>query len=513
LQIADAFRVSRRFDDSGRLPGARFVLPWGALYGSEPINDAAQQVKQFARIGNGSAVAVSEGPRPLSSTEKPTKPDSGTTNRPVAESPGPSGAKPNMQKIISTMPTVDAAAAPQDVPVARAPETVVPAANQRDTLVVDPQHPGAIPTIAAACARAEDGAVIEIRHTGRMREGAIELGDRHLTVRAATGYRPIIEFAVNQFDLGGREPRLFDIRRGSLSLIGLDVHVIADSAISAQPWTTVASRGADVQIDGCTVTVHSVAGAISSVVRFLSSDMDDPMAASPSETPPTRPQLQVRNAFFVGMNHLVRIQPSVRVRMEIENCVLDVQENLLAVTGGMDRAIQAAVNEIEIRRATVRTRHGLVSYEANEARPWLPRLEITCTDNLFANEGDAPWIRFRSPRSADELRGLLRWKGMNNSYDSDAAFWEIGNTTLNGSEVQYWDDWMRSPARDEIKAERGSIEFAGPSADAAQWQRTRLHFKPISSAVADGMASDGGSRGADLSLIPPPPYERDTAAR
>jgi hypothetical protein len=98
---------------------------------------------------------------------------------------------------------------------------------------------------------------------------------------------------------------------------------------------------------------------------------------------------------------------------------------------------------------------------------------------------------------------------MNNSYDNAAGFWQIESTSTTGSEMVYWDEWTRY----EIKAERGNIEFTGPVGDSSPWQRSRLHFKPISSAVADGMASDGGSRGADLNLIPQPPYERDPSAR
>jgi hypothetical protein len=158
-------------------------------------------------------------------------------------------------------------------------------------------------------------------------------------------------------------------------------------------------------------------------------------------------------------------------------------------------------------------RNGLISYEANESRGWLARLEITTADNLFVSETESPWIRFRSPRSADELRGLLRWKGMNNSYDGATSFWQIESTTSGDLELLSWDEWTRSPARDEIKADRGRIGFAASSGDVPPGQRTRYHFKPLPSSTAGEMASDGGNRGADLNLIPPPPIEREPGSR
>jgi serine/threonine-protein kinase len=522
--IADAFRIARRTDDPNWRPvGSRYVLPWGALY-AEPVDStAAQRVKQFAR-GNGTLGTTSNDlPRPNSTSEtrndKPAKSDSNAFVRSNAESSNSGGGaklEENMKKIINTMPTTDAASVPQDANSANTRSTAdvsTTAVGSRDTLVVDPQHPGAFSTIAAACARAEDGAVIEIRYSGRLREGPIELGDRHLTIRASAGYRPIIDFSVSQFDLRGREPRLFDIRRGSLTLKDLDLHLMADAAVSSEPWAAVACRGADLQMDGCTVTVEAGAGVTSSVVRFLTSDVEDPMTAPAGETTPVRPQFQLRNSFAVGTSQLVRIQPAVRVRMEIENCALEVQENLIAVLGGMDRAIIGSVNEIEIRHATVRMRNGLISYEANESRGWLARLEITTADNLFVSETDAPWIRFRSPRPADELRGLLRWKGMNNSYDGVTTFWQIDSMTSGEFELLSWDEWTRSPARDEIKADRGRIEFATMAANTQPWQHTRYHFKPVPVAAAGEMASDGSNRGADLNLIPPPPQERENGTR
>jgi serine/threonine protein kinase len=507
--IADAFRLAHVENyGSGRPVGSRFVLPWGPLYGAElPDPAAAQRVKQIVRGGNSA---------PDVRTDKPPKADAPTNSRPGSDPSIATGSKLDMKKIISTMPTGDAASGAQEsgAPAkGSSTEPSVPAASARDTLLVDPQHPGAFATIGAACARAEDGAVIEVRHSGELREGPIELGDRHLTIRAAAGYRPTVNFAVSQFDLRGREPRLFDIRRGSLTLKDLDLHLAADAAISADPWAVVASRGADVQLEGCTVTVAAGASVISSVVRFLSSDVDDPMAAPTGEAPPPRPQFQMRNSFAVGSGQLVRVQPAVRVRIEIENCALDVQENLITVAGGMDRAIMGALNEVEIRHATVRLRSGLVSYEASESRSWLPRLEITTADNIFVSETDSPWIRFRSPRSADELRGLLRWKGMNNSYDGAASFWQIESMSGGNPETLTWDEWLRSPARDEIKADRGRIEFAAATGDVPPSQRTRFHFKPMPTGSASGMASDGGSRGADLNLVPAPPHEREPNAR
>jgi hypothetical protein len=99
---------------------------------------------------------------------------------------------------------------------------------------------------------------------------------------------------------------------------------------------------------------------------------------------------------------------------------------------------------------------------------------------------------------------------MNNSYDGVTAFWHIESMASGELELFSWDEWTRSPARDEIKADRGRIEFVAQPAATAPWQRTRYHFKPVPAAAAGEMASDGGNRGADLTIIPAPPTERES---
>lgn len=515
--VSDAFRLAHDAGDSTWRPaGARFVLPWGPLYPVNPLDSTPWNARQFVISRNDSPPANSSDPgrgqTPNESrTEKPTKSDVATGAGRPSETAGGSKPKLDMPKIMITTPAGDPATSTQagNAESRSTADTGTPPAPPRDTLVVDPRSSTDFHSLAEACARAEDGSVIEIRYAGKLREGIIDLGDRHLTIRATPGLRPTIEFAVGQFDLRGREPRLFDIRHGSLTLRDLDLRMTVDPAVGAENWSLITSRSADVNLESCTVTVEAAPGSSSTLLRLLANDVDDPMAVPAAEANPARPQFQMRNCMIVGVGGLVRLQPAFRLRVELENCAIETLDNLLAVAGGMDRSVFAAVSELEIRRCTIRLRRSLVSYEATETRTWLPRLEISAADNILVGDATSTWIRFRSPKPADELRGLLRWKGMNNSYDGVETFWEIESMIGGESERFAWEQWLKSPAREEIRAERGRLEFSTQSADYQPWQRTRDHFKPAPSRIASEMASDGGSRGADLSLIPAPPQERE----
>jgi serine/threonine-protein kinase len=513
--VSDAFRLSSDTGDAAWRPvGSRFVLPWGPLYPATPLDASSRSTKPIT-------VTRTDSPGPNDPGREPTtpesRPDKSSRSEPTTGTGRPgevaSGTKPKLEvnRIMNQPPGDAAGGSTQPGTVEnRAPVESGPAvAAQKDILVVDPASSAAFHSLAEACARAEDGAVIEIRHAGKLREGIIELGDRHLTIRAGAGVRPTIEFAVNQADLRGRNPRLFDVRLGSLALRDVDLHMTVDPAVGAESWSLITSRSADVNLENCTVTVDAPLGSSTNVLRLLANDMDDPMTAPAAVVNPPRPQFQVRNCMIVGAGGLVRLQPAVRLRVELENCAIETLDNLLTVAGGMDRVVFGAVNELEIRRSTIRLGRSLVSYEASETRTGLPRLEVNAADNILVGVGpeNAPWIRFRSPKPADELRGLLRWKGMNNSYDGVDTFWEI-ESMVGETEVFAWDQWLKSPARDEIKAERRRLEFAVTSDTSQPWLRTRDHFRLDPSQPSE-MASDGSSRGADLSLIPAPPLERE----
>jgi hypothetical protein len=518
-RVADAFRLARRGGDlAWRPPGARTVLPWGPLYlpaDRQRIARAVSPPPEVPATGRDRRqtaepkIAERKAPGdPPAVTPKPTEISTPAKASQATVSDGAPMRMPDMKKVMDNA-VVGEATPPASAANGNdtAPSDSNAAAASDGPLIVDPRGATAFHTLAAACARAEDGAVIEIRHSGKLRESPIDLGDRRLTIRAGQGFRPIIELSVAGLVLNVQEPYLFGMRRGSLVLRDLDLHIAADPAASADVWSVVASRNADVTLESCTVTVQTPPGLATTLVRLLAGDADDPMLGPNPENNPGRPQLRIRNSLVAGPGNLVRVQPGTRVRVEIENTAIETGESLLRAVAGLDRPAPSVSNELELRRATIKTA-GLVHYEAAEPRPWLPRLEVTASDNLLMGQAAVPWIVFRSPQPADELRGLLHWRGMNNSYDAIETFWAIERAVGAADAERYdWAGWNASPARDEVKADRARIEFAATPDGTPAWQRTRKHFT-VSPASSPLPASDSNPRGADLLVIPAPPLER-----
>jgi serine/threonine-protein kinase len=510
-EVADAFRIDWSPRQPGEPPpGSRFVLPWGALY-------SKVEAGEWTLPGRGlTELARNDGPPPTPSPAAvPPRDDERSAsgaNSPGANEPAPP-KMPDVKTLISGGTAGESASGASG---SRGPSPSggeSPATPpQEGVLVVDPTNRTAFRSLAAAAARAESGWTIEIRYSGVLREPPIELVERHVTVRSAPGFRPVIELEANRLEQQGREQRLFDVRRGSLTLRDLDIRMVTDAEFSEEQWTVVASRGADVQLEGCTVTVESTDGLTNSLVRFLSYEMAEPMNAPMNDANPVRPQVRLRNCLIVGAGNLLRVSSGVRVRGELSNCAVDVRDEIVVVSGGAERPAVAALNELDMRRSTIKARRGLAVLSGSDARPWLPRLEVYAADDVFVGGADAAWIQFRSPRPIDELRGLLRWKGANNSYAGLETVWQLESTSGGSTFESYdWATWQATviaPVRDEVRADRMRLEFPEMTDGSRSGSRTRHHFQPLPTSASAGSAADNASRGVDITLIPPAPGER-----
>jgi serine/threonine-protein kinase len=509
VELADAFRIDGSPRQPGESPpGARYVLPWGPLYSTAETG--------WWPHARSTEVARNDGPplKPPSALQPPREAQrpAPATNTPGSVDPPPP-KMPDVKKLVGGGAPGDSdagAAASRGTP-ANAGETAA-TPPQEGLLIVDPTNRTAFRSVAAAVARAESGWTIEIRHSGVLREPLIELAERHVTVRSAPGFRAVIEMEANRLEQQGREQRLFDVRRGSLTLRDLDIRMVTDPEFSEEHWTVVASRGADVQLEGCTVTVETTVGLTNSLVRFLSYEMAEPMTAPMNDANPVRPQLRLRNCLIVGVGNLLRVSSGVRVRSELNNCAADLRDEFLVVSGGGERPAVAALNELDVRRSTIKARGGLAMLDGSDARPWLPRLEVYAADNVFLGGPDAAWIQVRSPRPVDELRGLLRWKGANNTYAGLETVWRLESTSGGSTFETYdWPTWqatMTAPVRDEVRADRARLDFPEINDGSRPWSRTRHHFLPLPTSASAGSAADSATRGVDITLVPAPPHER-----
>jgi serine/threonine-protein kinase len=130
--------------------------------------------------------------------------------------------------------------------------------------------PGRFNSLAAACAKAADGAltIIEIHDNGPLFEPAMQLSVKHLLVRAAPGYRPLIVW-----DQGGgasnpaRSSAFFALRVGSLTLENVNVVCKWSDAAAVDSPVLFQLEDADFRASDCTFSLAGKHSAGLTAVR------------------------------------------------------------------------------------------------------------------------------------------------------------------------------------------------------------------------------------------------------
>jgi serine/threonine-protein kinase len=520
LHVADAFRIrptSRAYRlGEGNAPiGARTVLPWGPLYpeGMLALTPLASRrdpaTRPSSRTDGPPAMRRRDeagAPADANPGGAPAKPTTAGTAKPNPPMPDmPTVRMPNMEQILNGQSSETAT--PTATAAASNP-SAEPAANAT-LLVVEPRNSAAFQSLAAACERASDGSVIEIRFNGTLEEPPLVILDRHLTIRAGSGFQPTITRAGPLGGPGSDEPRLFDVRRGSLTLRGLDLRLTAASAVPA-PAAIIRSEAADITIDSCVLTVQAGDANEAYLIRAASDDAPPPMTLGTTRSMPGSMRIEMRDSLCLGGGGLL-VPAGRRVRVEVENVAIETPRQFLVLTSSAHRPAADARIEMSIRRSTFKTHGGLLLAAADAKRPWLPTLDVSAGDCIFAANDAAAWITIRGTTPTDELAQLLNWRGKSNTYDAAIeTLLRLESIDLDDSpQVFGWPEWSSSNEREEIRPNRHSVGFLSiVPAGQPVWERARNHFRLRSTDPAHGAASDGNDRGANLAEIPPSPQER-----
>ncbi|HTI50813.1 MAG TPA: serine/threonine-protein kinase, partial [Planctomycetaceae bacterium] len=124
-------------------------------------------------------------------------------------------------------------------------------------------------TLEAACSEIRrDGAVIELRFDGRRSESSVKI-NRRVEIRAARGRHPIIEFRPRVVVTDGGQVRAISLPSGSLYLVGVEMTLVVDDAISADQWTLISVEHPDaLRMERVTATVVNPRMTPASIVEL-----------------------------------------------------------------------------------------------------------------------------------------------------------------------------------------------------------------------------------------------------
>ena len=78
--------------------------------------------------------------------------------------------------------------------------------------------------------------MIELRFNGRREERPFRIA-RKLTIRAAPGFRPVLEFVPREIPAEQYPTRMITLTKGSLQLIGVELLMTVQEQIPAECWS------------------------------------------------------------------------------------------------------------------------------------------------------------------------------------------------------------------------------------------------------------------------------------
>jgi serine/threonine-protein kinase len=337
-------------------------------------------------------------------------------------------------------------------------------------------------TLEAACSSVrENGAVIELRYNGKRRESAVRI-NRKVTVRAARGYRPIVEFRPAGTASDSYQARAVWIPSGSLDLVGVDLVLSVDESVSADQWTLFSLERADMlRLQGVTLTLLNPGQRAAAAIELRpGAMMPDMPVAGVQPKPPL--EIEIADSLVRGDGDLFLVRHAEPARLAVKQSVVALQGTLLADRGHSESAHENAQLELRLEHVTCVLGGGLIRCDSGNAPRKLLPVQVSSSNSIFSNSGSGPLVGMTGNSPPQDFRGLLFWIGQNNFYDRYQTMWSIASTEGAGR-TEAWDAaaWRRNLT----EASESSPWFDGVVFSRRQWTT-----KPLAELIPSDFALD-----------------------
>lgn len=386
----------------------------------------------------------------------------------------------------------------------------------------DGSQPVSKPTLAAACAAAEDGSIIEIRQESPRPiriPTSIRLRNKKLTIRGVEGAVPWLVFTPGDEASLSQSLHMFELTQAAVEFVNLHVLLeIPEAAWSAPdaPGFAMLLGASSIQLQSVSMTVDNPANRACSVVALFTEpaaslpDTGMTMTTKANGEPGPEFEIEMRRCFVRGTADLVSLYHTMPGRISVEQCAFGLDGALLYTEGNLESISPTARVELRIKHTTAIVGNSLLRFDAgNTPRDILPVDVKSASNNIFATTTSSAFVGMRGNSGPDVTERLLNWNGERNFYEGFESFWTSQAQDFAARDFGTWRDiWMRTSGARELDPQQDGIVWSG------LWSRTELSdLKPVDFALnrtveqnpAVGGASDGADAGADLSQLPVPP--------
>lgn len=361
----------------------------------------------------------------------------------------------------------------------------------------------------AACAAAEDGSTIELAFSGTRTEKPFRVTKQNITIRAARGHKPVIEFDLDDSDSTDSAARMINVQSGPLRVVNVQLVMTVPDDAPAQRYSVFGvSRPRQVELDRVAVTIvnpRRVPAAIVDVAYEMSDMPADPSMPRPVQN--REVSLRMTDCLFRGEATLASLAWNGPLDLAIENCAAGLAGDLIQLEPASTPSADDSTTTVLLRHVTARLEGSLIQFSGPVSADG-PVIECESRNSLFSCSEQHAMVYSDLSVSGVDARRQLLWRGERNFYDAQFQFWQIEDS----QEVLDFDQW---------RTMWGAAREVGPNNVAIQWQAAvptsedpdtgfstlgTENFSLIPSSddapnpAVDG-ATDGSDVGCDLSTI------------
>jgi len=364
-------------------------------------------------------------------------------------------------------------------------------------------------SLHAAASAAKDGDTIELRYNGRRTERPFAIANIRLTVRAASGFRPIVTFAPDP-EKPYTRPEMVSIAGGAL--LASDIHWELDLPPNSPAVRALfeTQRADLLDFQRCTFTIRGQPLYHAGVAFF---DIQAPPGSNSMGMGGTAMEAHVvsinlRNCVARGEATLLRDAELQSVRLSWENGLLATSERLLLAEGDSNQPRQEPRAEIVLENVTAVVGAGLVLSTNSQEAPYQLLTDLHVNDCVIATGNSAPLVEQRGSASIEEFESRLHWHGNSVQFHGFNVFWQIMSSSSATPSKQFdfaqWQDRWRYDSADLVA-----------TGDAAAFSSLAAGGRPHHEHTPDDYAqavsrnattnSEGGAAGSLWPYLPVPP--------
>jgi serine/threonine-protein kinase len=370
-------------------------------------------------------------------------------------------------------------------------------------------------SLAAACAVARNGDVIELRFNGPREDRPIKIANLRVTIQAGEGYHPVVVFRPTDTDPVKYARSMFTLAASqfTLSNVAMELHVPRD--VAAENWSLFETCGGQmVHLDRCSLTVRNISDQGQSYQQNVAffrarsaregeADVNNAPAATPLAT------IDVNDCIARGEADFLRVDDLQPVHLTWDNGLLLTSEHLLAAGGGQAAPKLDDTLAIELHHVTAIVRGGLCRLTSNTSNPYQLTTQFVATNSILIGAPGVPLVEQEGTASVGNLHQRFTWKGDWNYYQDVDVLWVVRNLDPESQpDVMTFEGWKTywTPSRENQPSIERLLWKKAPDADRP------LHVQgPADYTLEDPTGADSvaGAPGCLTDRLPPLPAEPD----